>query len=303
MRTPVPPVGWRIRERRLAWLLAAPAIGALASVAIVPMAWTLWESLHLHDLRMPWLGRPFIGIANYREVAGDVRFIGAVTHTALFAAVSVSVEMVAGMALAIALHRLVRAARAVRTAVLLPWAVPTVVAALVWRFIFESPGGVATRLVAGLGLTAPVWLSDPVAAWLPILLADVWKTTPFVALLILAGLQQIDPVLYEAAALDGASAWRQFQRVTLPLLRPALTVAFLFRLLDAFRLFDVVYVLTGGGPGTSTEPVALYTFSTLMQRLRFGYGSSLSIVVFVVSLGVALGAVRLLSQDSAERAR
>ena len=154
-----------------------------------------------------------------------------------------------------------------------------------------------------LGVAAPTWLADPVAAWVPVVLADVWKTMPFVALLLIAGLQNIDPLLYEAASIDGASAWRQFVDITLPLLRPALTVAFLFRLLDAFRVFDIVYVLTGGGPGTATEPVAVYAFIALMQSLRFGYGSALSMIVFGVSFMVALVAVRLLSPEPQRSSR
>jgi ABC-type sugar transport system permease subunit len=194
---------------------------------------------------------------------------------------------------------MVRGVRVVRTAVLLPWAVPTVVAALIWRFIFESPGGVAAALVAATGRQAPTWLSDPIAAWVPILLADVWKTTPFVSVLLIAGLQGIDRSLYEAAALDGAGSWAQFRSITLPLLGPALAVAVLFRLLDALRVFDIVFVLTGGGPGTSTEPVAIYAFSASMRSLRFGYGSALTMIVFAVSFAVALIAVRLLSSRPA----
>ena len=283
---------------RAAWLLVLPAVSVLALVAVTPILWTAWESLHLHDLRMPWLGRPFIGIGNYVEAVHDARFREAVMHTALFSAVAVTLEMCAGLALALILDRVVRGARIVRTAVLLPWAVPTVVAALVWRFMFESPGGIVSRTVGAAGLTAPTWLSDPVAAWLPIVLADVWKTTPFVALLILAALQNIDRALYEAASIDGATPWQQFRRVTLPLLRPALAVACLFRLLDAFRVFDIIYVLTAGGPGTATEPVALYTFTTLMRTLRFGYGAALSLVVFAVSFVIALASVRLLGADT-----
>ena len=158
--------------------------------------------------------------------------------------------------------------------------------------MFESPAGVATAVLAGLGLAAPTWFADALAAWVPLVLADAWKTTPFVALLLLAGLQQIDRSLYEAADVDGAGSWRQFVDVTLPMLRPALLVAFLFRTLDAFRVFDVVFVMTGGGPGTATEPIALYTFSTLLQTLRFGYGSALSIIIFAVAFGFALAAIR-----------
>jgi ABC-type sugar transport system permease subunit len=134
-------------------------------------------------------------------------------------------------------------------------------------------------------------------------LADVWKTTPFVALLLLAALQNIDRTLYEAAALDGARGWQQFVRVTLPLLRPAIAVALLFRLLDALRVFDIIYVLTAGGPGTATEPVALYTFGALLRTLRFGYGSALSIIVFVVSLALAGASIRILGAASDEALR
>jgi len=294
---------WRQGEVRLAWQLVLPALVMLGLTALVPIGWTAWESLHLHDLRMPWLGRPFIGGANYIEAISDRRFLEAAFHTAVFAGVAVTLEMCGGLVLALGLERVTHGVRVMRTAILLPWAVPTVVAALVWRFIFESPGGMATMAVEQLGVAAPTWLADPVAAWVPVVLADVWKTMPFVALLLIAGLQNIDPLLYEAASIDGASAWRQFVDITLPLLRPALTVAFLFRLLDAFRVFDIVYVLTGGGPGTATEPVAVYAFIALMQSLRFGYGSALSMIVFGVSFMVALVAVRLLSPEPQRSSR
>ena len=283
---------FRRAEARLGWALAMPALGVIGLVAVFPILWTFWESLHLHDLRMPWLGRPFVGVANYTEALADQRFRSAFAHTAVFVAVTVAVELAGGLLLALALDRVSRARELVRTAVLLPWAIPTVVAALVWRFMFESPAGVATAVVAGLGLAAPTWFADALAAWVPLVLADAWKTTPFVALLLLAGLQQIDRSLYEAADVDGAGSWRQFVDVTLPMLRPALLVAFLFRTLDAFRVFDVVFVMTGGGPGTATEPIALYTFSTLLQTLRFGYGSALSIIIFAVAFGFALAAIR-----------
>jgi ABC-type sugar transport system permease subunit len=162
----------------------------------------------------------------------------------------------------------------IRVVVLMSWAVPTVVAALVWRFLFEGADF--------------AWFAHPVAAWVPIVLADAWKMTPFVALLLLAGLESIDPALYDAARIDGAGPWRQFREITLPLLRPALLVAVLFRALDGFRVFDVIYVLTGGGPGTATEPVSLYTFNTLLQHLRFGYGSALSVLIFLTTFALAL---------------
>jgi ABC-type sugar transport system permease subunit len=274
-------------EQRLAWALCAPAVIVICVIAAFPLAYTFWESLHLHDLRMPWRGRPFIGLANYAEAAADARFWSALGHTLLFAGASVSLELVFGLALALLLHRGMVARGLARTLALLPWAMPTVVAALLFRFVFE-PGGAADALfsVAHRG-EAPTWLSDARLAWLPIVLADVWKTSPFVALLLLAGLQAIDPALYEAASIDGANAWQAFRHVTLPGLRPALLVALVFRSLDALRVFDLVYVLTAGGPGTATEPLALYSWSALMRNLRFGYGSALSMLAFALTAALA----------------
>lgn len=258
-------------EQRIAWWLCAPALLVIFSVAVFPLAYTAWESLHLHDLRMPWRGEPFIGLGNYTEALGNARFRGALAHTAFFAAVSVSVELALGLGLALLLHQRFAARGLVRTLALLPWAMPTVVAALVFRFLFEPSAGASSSL-----------LSDPILCWVPVLLADIWKTTPFVALLLLAGLQSIDPELYEAARIDGAGPWQTLRHVTLPSLLPAMLVACIFRTLDAFRVFDSIYVLTGGGPGTATESLALYTFGALMRDLRFGYGSALSMIVFFV---------------------
>jgi ABC-type sugar transport system permease subunit len=289
---------WRRTEARLAWALVSPALAVVALVALFPIGWTVWESLHLHDLRMPWLGEPFIGGANYREALADPRFWGALRNTGIFVVISVSLELIAGLVIAVVLEHVTRGRGLARTAVLLPWAVPTVVAALIWRFMFESPGSLADSLLAALRLSPQTWFADSIAAWIPLLLADAWKSTPFVALLLLGGLQNIDPALYEAAAMDGANPWRQLTDVTLPLLAPALLVAFLFRARDAFRVFDVVYVLTGGGPGTATEPIALYAFSATLRNLRFGFGAALSVLLFLISLGLAFATIRLLGRSA-----
>lgn len=276
-------------ERRLATLLVAPVVALMAGLALGPVVATAWDALHLHDLRLPWLGRPFVGGANFVEAAGDPRFLWALVRTVLFALVTVPIEVALGLALAMVMHTAIRARGAIRVAVLLPWAVPTVVAALAWRFMFEADDF--------------EWFSHPLAAWVPIAAADVWKTTPFVAVLLLAGLQGIDRELYDAARIDGAGAVRRFFSITLPLLRPAMVVAATFRLLDALRLFDASYVMTGGGPGTATEPLSLYAFIALMQRLRFGYGSALSILVFLLTFAVALLCVRLLGRSGLGDAR
>ena len=275
-------------------MLIAPAVGVIALIAIFPLGWTVWESLHMHELRMPWLGRPFVGLDNYAEIASDPRFWAALGHTAFFTVTSITLELVLGLFLALAMNRVFRGRGFVRAAILVPWAIPTVVAALLWRFMFESEAGIANALLVDANvLEKPiVWFIETTTAWVPVILADVWKTTPFVALLLLAGLQNIDTSLYEAAAVDGANGWRQLRRITLPLLKPAILVTLIFRTLDGFRVFDLIYVLTGGGPGTSTEPVALYTFNALLQNLRFGYGSALSVVIFAITFGLAMLYVR-----------
>ena len=286
-------------EARLAWALVLPAAGAILLVALFPLLWTVWESVHLHNLQMPWLGRPFIGLANYIEALRDPRFWGALGHTAFFAVTSVGLELVLGLWLALAMNRAFRGRGLVRAAILIPWAIPTVVSALLWRFLFEGQSGVVNAVMVRLGvLREPlVWFIEANTAWVPVILSDVWKTTPFVALLLLAGLQNIDASLYEAARIDGASAWRQFRFVTLPLLKPAILVALIFRTLDAFRVFDLIYALTGGGPGSSTEPIALYTFNALLQNLRFGYGSALSVIVFGITFGLALVYIKLIGAE------
>lgn len=281
------PLTREAREARLAWALMAPALVLLTLLGVLPLAATIRESLYLHDLRLPWLGRPFAGLGNYREAALDPRLHEAFAHTAAFTAGSVAIELVAGLGLALALDALGRLRALARLIVLLPWALPTVVVALVWRLAFDAG-------------TGPDWAASAPTAWAPILLADVWKTTPFVALLLLAGLQGLDRELLAAARLDGAGPWQRFVHVTLPLLRPALVVAAVFRALDAFRVFDLVFVLTGGGPGTATEVVSLYTITTLLQHLRFGYGSALAVMVFTTGFVLALLAVRALGMPARE---
>jgi ABC-type sugar transport system permease subunit len=260
-------------------------------VVLVPLAWTFWESLHAHDLRMPWQGRAFVGLDNYAEALESPALAGALARTAIFLFASVTLEIGLGFVLALLLNRLVRGRVAARAAALVPWAMPTVVAALAWRFLFDDRA-------SGVG-----WLTHPIAAWVPLVLADVWKTTPFVALLLLTGLQTIDPRFYEAARLDGAGAWQRFWNVTLPLSRPALTVAVLFRSLDALRVFDLVVVLTGGGPGSATEPIALLAYSELLQNLRFGYGSALSVILFLIAVVLSAVYVRWLWPELAKGRR
>ena len=288
------------RERMLAAALVAPALAVIVGIALVPVAATAWEALHRNDLRLPWLGAPFVGLDNFAEAARDPRFIGALARTAVFALVTVPLELALGLALALLMHRAVSGRGAIRVAVLLPWAVPTVVAALVWRFMFDAQTGVVNVPLRAAGAMDASfdWFVHPLAAWVPIAAADVWKTTPFVAILLLAGLQAIDPELHEAARMDGAGPLRRLLTITIPLLTPAIVAAAAFRALDAVRLFDLSYVMTGGGPGTATEPLSLYAFIALMQRLRFGYGSALSVLVFLLAFVVAIAGARALARST-----
>lgn len=282
--------GSRRAEAQLAGAFLAPAVLVVAGLAVVPILITGWEAMHRHDLRMPWLGMPFVGAGNVSEALRDPRFTAALLRTVGFVGVSVPIELVLGLALALVLHHATRGRSLLRVTALLPWAVPAVVAALAWRFIFDGQGWMID------------WFAGAASAWVPIVVADVWKTTPFVAVLLLAGLQAIDPSLYDAARMDGASLARQFRTITVPLLAPTLVIAGAFRALDALRLFDLPYVMTGGGPGTATEPLSLYAYIAFMQRLRFGYGAALSMAVFALTLAAALAASWALRRASREGA-
>lgn len=268
-------------ERRQALLLAAPAAAALALVALWPLLATFW--LSLRRVLLVFGEDRLVGLANYAALGGDARFWGALANTVYFTAVAVAIELALALPLALALQR---SGPVVRAAVLVPWVLPTVVAARLWGFILDADLGVANRLWPG----PPVaWLGTPALALNAAVLVDVWKTTPFVALILLAGLQGIPEDLLRAARVDGASPARIFRRVTLPLLRPAILLALLFRSLDAFRVFDAVFVLTAGGPGNTTETLSLYAFKTFLRAGSLGYGSALSTVTFlcVAALGAA----------------
>ena len=287
----VQPSGYRTRTAP--WVLMAPALMIVAFFGLLPLGATFWESLHSHDLRMPERGRLWVGILQYALALSSPALWGAIGRTAVFVAFTVSLELLLALLLATALHRSFAGRGLLRTLALLPWALPTVVAALVWRFIFEGEQSPAGALLPGTS-----WLAHPILTWVPLILADVWKTTPFVTLLILAGLQGIDARFYEAARVDGASRFGQFRFITLPMLRPALLVALVFRTIDALRVFELPYVLTGGGPGTATEPISMFAFTTLLDHLRFGYGSAIGVMVFLCALALALLYVHLLSTST-----
>jgi trehalose/maltose transport system permease protein len=278
-----------------AWLCLAPALALVGGLLLLPIV----EALRLSVYRV-WLQAPgeraFIGLENYLALLAAPRFWNAFRVTLLFLGVSVAAELTLGLGLALLLHRRFPGQGMARAAALLPWALPTVVSGLMWGWIFHDRYGIANRLLMDLGLlNAPlVWLGAPGTAFCAAVVADVWKATPYVALILLAGLQSIGEDLWEAARLDGAAGPALLRRIILPLLRPALAVALLFRALDAFRVFDVIYVLTRGGPGGATETLALLTYQTLFQDLDFGRGAALAVMLFAANLGLSLLLLRLL---------
>lgn len=269
------------REARERALLLAPAALLLGTVVALPIA------------RVVQLALP--GLEPVQRLLIDGRWWGALRNTLFFAGTSVVLEVVLGVLFALALHRAVPGRGALRAVVVLPWALPTAVMALAWAWIFNDAFGVANDLLLRVGvLDAPVaWLAHPGTAMAALIVADVWKTTPFVALIALAGLVAIPDELHEAARVDGLSPAQIFRRITLPLLAPALVVAAVFRLVQAFGAFDLIYVMTGGGPGGSTETVSLYSYQNYFRYLDFGYGSTIALAGALAVAGIAWAITRL----------
>ncbi|PPA69955.1 carbohydrate ABC transporter permease [Jeotgalibacillus proteolyticus] len=225
----------------------------------------------------------FIGLKNYSRYLQDGRMWQSLYNTLIFTVVSVGAELILGLAIAILINRTFTGRGIVRASVLIPWAIPTAVAAMMWKFLYDGQTGIVSHYFEQFSLIsdASVLLSTATGGMFSVIFADVWKTTPYMALLLLAGLQTIPQGLYEAAEVDGAGKWQQFWKVTLPLLKSAILVALLFRTLDAFRVFDLIFVLTGGGPANATESISIYAYITLFSQQNFGAGSVLSVIVFV----------------------
>jgi multiple sugar transport system permease protein len=276
--------------------MAAPAMATIFLIAVVPLAQTIMDSLFQISLRFENARRPFVGLDNYGAVLGDESWFNALRVTGVVAAASVAVELVLGMLIALLINRSFRGRGIVRASVLVPWALTTVVSAKMWAWIYDGRYGVANDLLMKLGLIDQpiIFLVRPELTIWALIAAEIWKTTPFMALLLLAGLQLVPHELYEAAALDGASRWQAFWRVTLPLLRPTILVALLFRTIDAVRMFDLPRVLTNGGPGKSTETVVIYAYNTFFTSLNFGYGSTLAVMIFLIVVLVSFIYIKVL---------
>ncbi|HLZ31629.1 MAG TPA: sugar ABC transporter permease [Chloroflexota bacterium] len=283
-------------EARLGLLLAAPAFVTILLIAVIPLAQTILDSLFQISLKFENAPRPFVGLDNYGSALSDDSWFNALRVTGLVAGASVAAELVLGMIIALLINHAFRGRGLVRAAVLVPWALTTVVSAKMWAWIYDGRYGIANDLLMRLHLIDQpiIFLVRPEITIWAMVAAEIWKTTPFMALILLAGLQLIAQELYEAAALDGASRWQAFWRVTLPILRPTILVALLFRTIDAVRMFDLPRVLTNGGPGRSTETVVLYAYNTFFTSLNFGYGSTLAVVIFLIVTCVSFIFIKVL---------
>jgi multiple sugar transport system permease protein len=282
-----------IPERRLARYMVAPSVALIALVALWPIIYAIWLSLHQYSLvqagEVRW-AEPNPPFGNYTDALwgeDSSEFWSATRVTFIFTIASVVLETIIGLAMALAMHSAFKGQGLLRTVVLVPWAVLTVVTAIMWRTIFDPNLGFVNQLLG----TTTVWLGEEPQALMVMIFADVWKTAPFMALLLLAGLQVIPGEIYEAAKVDGANMWQRFQKITLPLLMPALLVALIFRTLDALRAFDLPKVLTNGANDTTT--LSLIAQRTFQENRLYGEGSALSILTFIIVMAVSFAYIRL----------
>ena len=241
----------------------------------------------------------FVGFEHYKENLTDQRMWRSLWNTSVFTFISVLAELILGLGIALLINKAFLGRGLIRASILIPWAIPTAVAALMWKFLYDGQNGIVAKLFEDVGLVdrMAMLLTTDTGAMFSVIFADVWKTTPYMALLLLAGLQTISGSLYEAASIDGANKWKQFVTITLPLLKSSLLVALLFRTLDAFRVFDLIYVLTGGGPANSTETISMYAYTLMFKQTNFGEGSAISVVVFICVAIISGIFIKLLGSD------
>ena len=283
-------------ERRLAWTLCAPAVITMLLVTGYPIAYAIYLSLQKVDLRFPDENE-FVGLSNYVDVLTSTTWWGDVWNTAIITVSSVALELVLGMAIALVMHRAIFGRGPVRAAILIPYGIVTVVAAFAWRYAFDPASGFVQGLPLVSDTAAP--LTERGGSFVVIVLTEVWKTTPFMALLLLAGLALVPDELHEAAKVDGAGPVQRFFRITVPLMKPAILVALLFRTLDAFRVFDSVFIMTRGANGTET--VSILGYNVLIDRVNLGLGSAVSVLIFIAVILIAFFFVRVLGTSTAQQ--
>jgi len=274
-----------LSERRLVpFLLILPTIVILAGLVLYPLLSSFYASAFSYNLAKPYLGRHFVGLGNFLTAASDPQFIESVRLTLILSAVAVGVELVLGLAVAVLLNSNLRGMGILQTLIIIPLVMTPVVAGLTWRLIFNPSIGIANFLLESVGLPPSEWNAGPSTALLSVAIVDIWRTTPFVAIILLAGLQGLPPEPLEAAKVDGAGRWKAFRYVTLPMLQPLIAVALLIRVIYSLQIFDTIMILTQGGPGFATEVFNVHLYKTMFRFFDVGYGSALSIVMLAITL-------------------
>jgi multiple sugar transport system permease protein len=290
------PTGRAREERRLAWMLVAPSVIVMLLVTGYPIAYAIYLSMQKFDLRFPD-DKEFVGLSNYTDVLTSSLWWTDVFNTLVITVCSVAIELVLGMAIALVMHRAIFGRGPVRAAILIPYGIVTVVAAFAWRYAFDPGTGFVKNLPLISDSADP--LGDRGGSFIVIVLTEVWKTTPFMALLLLAGLALVPDELHEAAKVDGASVWQRFFKITIPLMKPAIVVALLFRTLDAFRVFDSVFIMTRGA--NDTETVSILGYNVLINRVNLGLGSAISVLIFFAVILIAMFFVKVLGASTAQQ--
>ncbi|MCA1491207.1 sugar ABC transporter permease [Ensifer sp. NBAIM29] len=273
----------RWAERRLRYLMLAPAVLILLALTIFPSLYMFYAAVHRISPNpdLPW---QFVGAANFARLLSDGQFQVALRNTAIFTTVAVSIEFLLGLGLALLLDKYIRRLTFLKTVLMVPMMLPPIAVAITWKLIYEPQFGVLNEIMYRLGLPTQAWAGDVDLAMFSIIVADVWQWTPFIFLLMLAGLASLPVEPYEAAELDGASSWRQFWDLTIPFLKPVIAIALLLRVMDALRLFDLVFILTGGGPADRTKVLSLYIYQVAYRFADPGYAAAISLFVLFVTV-------------------
>jgi multiple sugar transport system permease protein len=283
----------RKRLARMGWVFTAPALIVIAAVTIFPIVYSVVMSLNNVNVTGSGFSLDGFTFSNYNLLLHSSLWRNALIFTLYYTAVTVVVELIIGTCIALVLERLAAGRGWMMALLLIPWSMITVINAELWAYIYNGTYGVADYILNALGLGSPVILGTPTSAVIGLMIADIWKTTPFVAIIVLAGLVMLPGDVYEAAEMDGASGWYTFWHITLPLLRPTIALAVMFRILQAFGLFDLPYVMTGGGPGTATTSLAVLAYDALFKNLAFGPGAAVAVSAALLVLLGCLATLRV----------
>ncbi len=300
-KLPTLPVGGKeLGERKFVALLLFPSLALIFGLTVYPLFYSLWVSLHRYSLLSP-NAFPFIGLGNFQKLADQPLFGESVGVTAYFAFVSLAVQVPLGIAVALLLNERFRGCGLLRSVMLIPWVIPTIVNSIAWQWIYDANHGALNGLLQQLGIidNYVIWLGDAHRALNLIILADTWKVLPFYVLMFLAGLQSIPHELHEAAMIDGAGAWQRFLNVTLPGLKSVLLVVLVLRTVQVLKVFDIIYLLTRGGPSGGTTVISFFTYQQTFQALNFGVGAAVGVVIGLSTLLAALLHFKLLHSDEA----